>query len=138
METVPAARYLEGARIVVLGAAPEPTRGRGTIAVLASAKELAELKERLATLADAKTLAVSTAVPSTSTVQEIISTVQTLAPIALALIPGASPFVPVIDAALSLAPALLADIGVTAASPKAIAPKYDQATARLVLRGAAH
>lgn len=36
METVPAARYLEGARIVVLGAAPEPTRGRGTIAVLSA------------------------------------------------------------------------------------------------------
>ena len=31
---VPAARYLEASRIVVLGPTPEPTRGRGTIAVL--------------------------------------------------------------------------------------------------------
>ncbi len=31
---VPAARYLEAARIVVVGPTPEPTRGRGTIAVL--------------------------------------------------------------------------------------------------------
>jgi hypothetical protein len=34
LATVPAARYLEGARMVVLGPAPEPTRGRGAVAVL--------------------------------------------------------------------------------------------------------
>ena len=34
LATVPAARYLEGARMVVLGPTPEPTRGRGAIAVL--------------------------------------------------------------------------------------------------------
>ena len=36
LAAVPAARYLEGARIVVLGPAPEPTKGRGTIAVLSA------------------------------------------------------------------------------------------------------
>jgi hypothetical protein len=34
LAAVPGARYLEAARIVVLGPGPEPTRGRGTIAVL--------------------------------------------------------------------------------------------------------
>jgi NCAIR mutase (PurE)-related protein len=34
LAAVPAARYLEVPRIVVLGPSPEPTRGRGTIAVL--------------------------------------------------------------------------------------------------------
>jgi NCAIR mutase (PurE)-related protein len=34
LAAVPAARYLELARIVVVGPTPEPTRGRGTIAVL--------------------------------------------------------------------------------------------------------
>jgi NCAIR mutase (PurE)-related protein len=34
LAVVPAARYLELARIVVVGPTPEPTRGRGTIAVL--------------------------------------------------------------------------------------------------------
>jgi NCAIR mutase (PurE)-related protein len=34
LAAVPAARYLEAARIVVVGPAPAPTRGRGTIAVL--------------------------------------------------------------------------------------------------------
>ena len=36
LAVVPAARYVEGARIVVLGPAPEPTKGRGTIAVLSA------------------------------------------------------------------------------------------------------
>jgi NCAIR mutase (PurE)-related protein len=34
LATVPSARYLEPARIVVVGPMPEPTRGRGSIAVL--------------------------------------------------------------------------------------------------------
>jgi pyridinium-3,5-biscarboxylic acid mononucleotide synthase len=34
LAAVPGARYVEGARIVVCGPAPEPTRGRGAIAVL--------------------------------------------------------------------------------------------------------
>jgi NCAIR mutase (PurE)-related protein len=36
LAAVPAARYLEVPRIVVLGPPPEPTRGRGTIAVLSA------------------------------------------------------------------------------------------------------
>jgi NCAIR mutase (PurE)-related protein len=36
LAAVPAARYLEVPRIVVLGPSPEPTRGRGTIAVLSA------------------------------------------------------------------------------------------------------
>jgi len=36
LAAVPGARYLEVPRIVVLGPAPEPTRGRGTIAVLSA------------------------------------------------------------------------------------------------------
>jgi hypothetical protein len=34
LAAVPKARYLDAARIVVVGPAPEPTRGRGTVAVL--------------------------------------------------------------------------------------------------------
>lgn len=36
LAAVPSSRYMEGARIVVLGPAPEPTKGRGTIAVLSA------------------------------------------------------------------------------------------------------
>ena len=36
LAVVPAARYIEVPRIVVLGPSPEPTRGRGTIAVLSA------------------------------------------------------------------------------------------------------
>jgi pyridinium-3,5-biscarboxylic acid mononucleotide synthase len=36
LAAVPAARYLEAARILVLGPTPEPTRGRGPIAVLSA------------------------------------------------------------------------------------------------------
>jgi NCAIR mutase (PurE)-related protein len=36
LAAVPAARYLEVPRILVLGPSPEPTRGRGTIAVLSA------------------------------------------------------------------------------------------------------
>jgi pyridinium-3,5-biscarboxylic acid mononucleotide synthase len=49
---VPAARYLEGARIVVLGPAPEPTRGRGTIAVLSAGTADIPIAEEAAVTAE--------------------------------------------------------------------------------------
>jgi NCAIR mutase (PurE)-related protein len=52
MEAVPAARYLEGARIVVLGPAPEPTRGRGTIAVLSAGTADIPIAEEAAVTAE--------------------------------------------------------------------------------------
>ena len=49
---VPAARYLEGARIVVLGPSPEPTRGRGPIAVLSAGTADIPIAEEAATTAE--------------------------------------------------------------------------------------
>jgi NCAIR mutase (PurE)-related protein len=52
IEAVPAARYLEGARILVLGPAPEPTRGRGTIAVLSAGTADIPIAEEAAVTAE--------------------------------------------------------------------------------------
>jgi NCAIR mutase (PurE)-related protein len=52
LAAVPAARYLEGARIVVLGPAPEPTRGRGTIAVLSAGTADIPIAEEAAVTAE--------------------------------------------------------------------------------------
>ena len=49
---VPAARYLEGARMVVLGPSPEPTRGRGPIAVLSAGTADIPIAEEAATTAE--------------------------------------------------------------------------------------
>jgi hypothetical protein len=88
---------------------------------------------------DAATVAAATAAP-TSTVQEIVSTIDALAPIALALVPGGSALVPVIDAATSLAPALLADLGVSGVTSAALPvhTAYTPAQARALLATGAH
>jgi hypothetical protein len=52
LAAVPAARYLEGARIVVLGPAPEPTRGRGMIAVLSAGTADIPIAEEAAVTAE--------------------------------------------------------------------------------------
>ena len=52
MAAVPAARYLEGARIVVLGPVPEPTRGRGNIAVLSAGTADIPIAEEAAVTAE--------------------------------------------------------------------------------------
>ncbi len=52
LAVVPEARYLEGARIVVLGPAPEPTRGRGTIAVLTAGTADIPIAEEAAVTAE--------------------------------------------------------------------------------------
>jgi NCAIR mutase (PurE)-related protein len=49
---VPAARYLEAARIVVLGPAPEPSLGRGTIAVLTAGTADIPIAEEAAATAE--------------------------------------------------------------------------------------
>ncbi len=49
---VPAARYLEGARILVFGPQPEPTRGRGAIAVLTAGTADIPIAEEAATTAE--------------------------------------------------------------------------------------
>lgn len=82
---------------------------------------------------DAAQIAATTSTPSTSTVSEIVQTVEAIAPIALALVPGGSALVPVIDAALSLAPVLATDLGVSGAVPGAVAPVYTAAQARALL-----
>jgi NCAIR mutase (PurE)-related protein len=52
LAAVPAARYLEGSRIVVFGPAPEPTRGRGTIAVLSAGTADIPIAEEAAVTAE--------------------------------------------------------------------------------------
>jgi NCAIR mutase (PurE)-related protein len=52
LSAVPAARYIEGARIVVHGPAPEPTRGRGTIAVLSAGTADIPIAEEAAVTAE--------------------------------------------------------------------------------------
>jgi NCAIR mutase (PurE)-related protein len=49
---VPAGRYLEGARIVVCGPTPEPTRGRGAIVVLSAGTADIPIAEEAATTAE--------------------------------------------------------------------------------------
>jgi NCAIR mutase (PurE)-related protein len=49
---VPAARYLEGARMVVFGPAPAPTRGRGPVAVLSAGTADIPIAEEAATTAE--------------------------------------------------------------------------------------
>jgi hypothetical protein len=56
---------------------------------------------------------------SASAAQDIETVVSDLAPIALSLIPGDATVIDIIQAALSLAPQVLADLGVTATSVKA-------------------
>jgi pyridinium-3,5-biscarboxylic acid mononucleotide synthase len=52
LAAVPEARYLEGARIVVLGPTPDPTRGRGTIAVLSAGTADIPIAEEAAVTAE--------------------------------------------------------------------------------------
>lgn len=52
LSAVPAARYLEGARMVVHGPVPEPTRGRGTIAVLSAGTADIPIAEEAAVTAE--------------------------------------------------------------------------------------
>jgi NCAIR mutase (PurE)-related protein len=52
LSAVPAARYIEGARIVVHGPVPEPTRGRGTIAVLSAGTADIPIAEEAAVTAE--------------------------------------------------------------------------------------
>jgi pyridinium-3,5-biscarboxylic acid mononucleotide synthase len=52
LAAVPAARYLEVARIVFLGPAPEPTRGRGPIAVLSAGTADIPIAEEAAVTAE--------------------------------------------------------------------------------------
>jgi len=52
LAAVPAARYLEGARILVLGPTPEPTHGRGTIAVLSAGTADIPIAEEAAVTAE--------------------------------------------------------------------------------------
>jgi len=52
LAAVPAARYLEGARIVALGPTPEPTRGRGPIAVLSAGTADIPIAEEAAATAE--------------------------------------------------------------------------------------
>jgi NCAIR mutase (PurE)-related protein len=52
LSAVPPARYIEGARIVVHGPVPEPTRGRGTIAVLSAGTADIPIAEEAAVTAE--------------------------------------------------------------------------------------
>jgi len=96
---------------------------------------LTQMQGYLATIqADAAALAKT---PSTSTAQEIVTVVQTLAPLALSFVPGGSTVAVLVNAALSLAPQLLADLGVAGATMGAAPVKYSADEARLILKGAA-
>ena len=99
------------------------------------AATVTQLQGYLATIqADAKAVAAATATAATGTVQEIVSAVQALAPIALSFVPGGSAVVAIVNAALSLLPSILAAIGVAGVSTvKAV---YSPDSARLILRAA--
>jgi hypothetical protein len=85
----------------------------------------------LATIqADAAKVASTTSIPAASTIQEIAQVVQTLAAVALPLVPGGSVIEAAIQAALSLLPAVLAAVGVSGAAMPA---KYQPAQARAIL-----
>ena len=95
-----------------------------------------QLQGYLATIkADAATIAAATATPATSV--EIVQLVQTIAPIALSFVPGGGAIAAIVNAALSLAPQLLTDIGVTGATATSGPPPvYSVASARQILRSA--
>ena len=96
-----------------------------------------QLQGYLATIkTDAEQVATATATASADAniVQEIASTVQTVADIALPLIPGGSAIVLIINAAISLLPTILAVVGVTSATR--MLPVYTPDQARLILRAA--
>ncbi len=98
------------------------------------ADKVAQLQGYLATIqADAQAVAAGTA-DATGRVQEIAATVRALAPIVLAYVPNGSAWVPVVDAATSLLPTVLAYVGIAGAS--ATAPVYVPNAARLILLGA--
>jgi hypothetical protein len=100
------------------------------------AATVTQLQGYLATIkTDAGQVAAATASAGTNVVQEIASTVQTVAGIALPLIPGGSAIVPIINAAISLLPTILAAAGVTSATKTS--PVYSPEQARLILRAAA-
>ena len=111
---------------------------QATSGVLTTAQQatLTQLQGYLATIkADAATIAAATATPATSV--EIVQLVQTIAPIALSFVPGGGAIVAIVNAALSLAPQLLTDIGVTGATATSGAPPvYSVASARQILRSA--
>jgi hypothetical protein len=86
---------------------------------------------------DAASIAAATSAPSASTVQEIVQTVEAIAPVALALVPGGSALVPVIDAAVSLAPTLIADIQAVKTAGAVAPGAYSTEEARLILKGSA-
>ena len=113
---------------------------QATSGVLTTAQQatLTQLQGYLATIkADAATIAAATATPATSVVSEIVQLVQTIAPIALSFVPGGGAIVAIVNAALSLAPQLLTDIGVTGATATSGAPPvYSVASARQILRSA--
>jgi hypothetical protein len=71
---------------------------------------------------------------ATGTVQEIASTVQVVASIALPLIPGGSAIVAIVEAAVSLLPAILAAVGISGTTGAVAVYTPDQA--RLILRAA--
>ena len=118
--------------VATLQATPNPTA--------AQQATLTQLQGYLATVqADAKQIAASTATPATSVISEIVQIVQTIAPIALSFVPGGGAIVPIINAAVSLAPQLLADLGLSAATLNGQplpTPKYTPDQARAILRGA--
>ncbi len=67
-------------------------------------------------------------------VAQIAAAVEEIAALVLPLFPSSQPFVPLINAALSLLPTLLAEAGVRGAA--VAAPVYTPEEARLILRGA--
>ncbi|WP_428486006.1 hypothetical protein [Rhodopila sp.] len=83
--------------------------------------------------ADAAQVAGATSAPATSTVQQIAQVVQAVASTVLPLVPGGSVVEATVQAAVSLLPAVMAEIGVSGAT----APmKFTPDQARLILAAA--
>ena len=81
-----------------------------------------------------KASAVAASAPAGSVVQQVITAVQALVPLAAPLLPAGSVWGPLLQAALSLVPEIAAAAGLTGAATVP-APKYTPAQARALLTG---
>lgn len=94
---------------------------------------LATLGKYLAAItANAAALASQTVAVPATLVQEIVADIKAFAPVALAIIPGGSQLVAVVQAALALISPMLAAVGITATSAEP--PRYAPEQAKAILK----
>jgi hypothetical protein len=107
-----------------LGAVPQATLNQISSYAAIVQKDAAAVASATATVVAGTNLA--------STVEEAAQTLKAIGDVVMPLFPASAPFVPVLDAIMSLVPEFLAAAGVAGAS--AVVPKYRPEQARLILR----